>query len=78
MEAEKTQLRGTSREGHRAERRSGWIGKRRSTATQQAGCTARLITAIAMFVVIMGMAGLATADVLVSNFSDFEGSTIRS
>ena len=67
MEAEKTQLRGTSRDGDRAERRSGWIGKRRPTGTQQAGCTARLMTAIAMFVVVMGMAAPATADVLVSN-----------
>ena len=71
MEAEKTQLRGTSREGHTANRRRGWIGKRRSTATQQAGCTARLITAIAMFVMIMGMAGPAAAQVLVSNLSQF-------
>ena len=67
MEAEKAQLRGTSREEHRAERRSGWIGKRWSTGTQQAGCTARLMTTIAMFVVIMGMGGPAAADVLVSN-----------
>ena len=67
MGAGTTQRRGTSREGHRAERRSGWIGKRKSRATQQAGCTARLMTAIAMFVMIMGIAGPAAADVLVSN-----------
>ena len=71
MEAEKTELRGTSRDGDRAERRSEWIGKRRSTATQQAGWTARLITAIAMFVVIMGIAGPATAEDFVSNLSQF-------
>ena len=71
MEARMTERGGTSREGHTANRRRGWIGKRRSTATQQAGCTARLITAIAMFVVIMGMAGPAAADVLVSNIEQF-------
>ena len=71
MRAGTTQLRGTSREGHTANRRSGWIGKRRSTATQQAGCTARLITAIAMFVMIMGIAGPAAAQVLVSNIGQF-------
>ena len=71
MEARMTKRGGTSREGHTANRRRGWIGKRRSTATQQAGCTARLITAIAMFVVIMGMAGPAAADVLVSNIEQF-------
>ena len=67
MRAGTTQLRGTSREGHTANRRRGWSGKLRPTATQQAGCTARLITAIAMFVVSMGMAGPAGADILVSN-----------
>ena len=67
MRAGTTQLRGTSREGHTANRRRGWIGKLRSTTTQQAGCTARLITAIAMFVMIMGIAGPAAAQVLVSN-----------
>ena len=67
MEARMTERGGTSREGHTANRRRGWIGKRRSTGTQQAGCTARLMTAIAMFVVSMGMAGPAAADVLVSN-----------
>ena len=71
MRAGTTQLRGTSREGHTANRRRGWIGKRRSTATQQAGCTARLITVIAMFVMIMGMAGPAAAQVLVSNIEQF-------
>ena len=70
MEAEKNQLRSTSRDGDRAERRSGWIGKRMPTGTQQAGCTGRLITAIAMFVVVMGMAAPATADVLVSNLGE--------
>ena len=69
MEARLTERGGTSREGHTANRRRGWIGKLRSKTTQQAGCTARLITAIAMFVVIMGMAGPAAADVLVSNTS---------
>ena len=71
MRAGTTQRRGTSREGHTANRRRGWIGKRRSTATQQAGCTARLITAIAMFVMIMGIAGPAAAQVLVSNIEQF-------
>ena len=71
MRAGTTQLRGTSREGHTANRRRGWIGKLRSTTTQRAEGTARLITAIAMFVVIMGMAGPTAADVLVSNIEQF-------
>ena len=78
MEAEKTQVRGTSREGHRAERRSGWIGKRRPTGTQQAGCTARLMTAIAMFFVIMSIAGPAAADMLVSNLGQVDAGVTES
>ena len=71
MRAGTTQLRGTSREGHRAERRSGWIGKRKSRATQQAGCTAKLITTIAVIVALIGGAGPVAAQVLVSNLSQF-------
>ena len=67
METGKTQLRGTSREGHTANRRRGWIGKLRSTATQPAEGTARLITTIAMIVALIGGAGPAAAQVLVSN-----------
>ena len=67
MEARITERGGTSREGHTANRRRGWIGKLRSTTTQRAEGTARLMTAIAMFVVIMGMGGSAAADILVSN-----------
>ena len=67
MRAGTTQLRGTSREGHTANRRRGWIGKLRSTTTQRAEGTARLITTIAVIVALIGGAGPAAADVLVSN-----------
>ena len=71
MRAGTTQLRGTSREGHTANRRRGWIGKRRSTTTQRAEGTARLITAIAVIVALLGGAGPAAAQVLVSNIEQF-------
>ena len=69
MEARMTELGGTSREGHTANRRRGWIGKLRSTATQRGGWAARLVTTIAA---IAGLAVLATpvaADELVSNLA---------
>ena len=53
MRAGKTQLRGTSREGHTVNRRRGWIGKLRSTTTQRAEGTARLITTIAVIVALI-------------------------
>ena len=56
-------LRGTSREGHTANRRRGWIGKLRSTTTQRAEGTARLITTIAVIVALIGGAGPAAAQV---------------
>ena len=70
MEPGKTQLRGTSREGHTANRRRGWIGKLRSTTTQRAEGTARLITTIAVIVALIGVAGPAAAQVLVTNLSE--------
>ena len=70
VRAGKTQLRGTSREGHTANRRRGWIGKLRSTTTQRAEGTARLITTIAVIVALIGGAGPAAAQVLVTNFSE--------
>ena len=70
MRAGKTQLRGTSREGHTANRRRGWIGKLRSTTTQRAEGTARLITTIAVIVALIGGAGPAAAQVLVTNLSE--------
>ena len=70
MRAGKTQLRGTSREGHTANRRRGWIGKLRSTTTQLAEGTARLITTIAVIVALIGGAGPAAADDLVSNLAE--------
>ena len=70
MRAGKTELRGTSREGHTANRRRGWIGKLRSTATQRAEGTARLITTIAVIVALIGGAGPAAAQVLVTNLSE--------
>ena len=70
MRAGTTQLRGTSREGHTANRRRGWIGKLRSTTTQRAEGTARLITTIAMIVALIGGAGPAAAQVLVTNLSE--------
>ena len=71
MRAGTTQRRGTSREGHTANRRRGWIGKLRSTTTQRAEGTARLITTIAMIVALIGGAGPAAAQVLVSNLEQF-------
>ena len=70
MRAGTTQLRGTSREGHTANRRRGWSGKLRSTATQPAEGTARLITTIAVIVALIGGAGPAAAQVLVTNLSE--------
>ena len=70
MRAGTTQLRGTSREGHTANRRRGWIGKLRSTTTQRAEGTARLITTIAVIVALIGGAGPAAAQVLVTNLSE--------
>ena len=70
MRAGTPQLRGTSREGHTANRRRGWIGKLRSTTTQRAEGTARLITTIAMIVALIGGAGPAAAQALVTNFSE--------
>ena len=74
METGKTQLRGTSHEGHTANRRRGWIGKlSRSTTTQRAEGTARLITTIAVIVALIGGAGPAAAQVLVTNLSEQTG-----
>ena len=73
MRAGTTQLRGTSREGHTANRRRGWIGKLRSTTTQRAGWKRRLITTIAVIVALIGGAGPAAADVLVTNLSELSG-----
>ena len=73
MRAGTTQLRGTSREGHTANRRHGWIGKLRSTTTQRAEGTARLITTIAVIVALIGGAGPAAAQVLVTNLSEPSG-----
>ena len=73
MRAGTTQLRGTSREGHTANRRRGWIGKLRSTTTQRAEGTARLITTIAVIVALIGGAGPAAAQVLVTNLSELSG-----
>ena len=73
MRAGTTQLRGTSREGHTANRRRGWIGKLRSTTTQRAEGTARLITTIAVIVALIGGAGPAAAQVLVTNLSEPSG-----
>ena len=70
MRAGTTQLRGTSREGHTANRRRGWIGKLRSTTTQRAEGTARLITTIAVIVALITGAGPAAAQVLVTNLGD--------
>ena len=70
MRAGKTQLRGTSREGHTVNRRRGWIGKLRSTTTQRAEGTARLITTIAVIVALIGGAGPAAAQILVTNLSE--------
>ena len=70
MRAGKTEFRGTSREGHTANRRRGWIGKLRSTATQRGGWAARLITTIAVIVALIGGAGPAAAQVLVTNLSE--------
>ena len=70
MRAGTTQLRGTSREGHTANRRRGWSGKLRSTTTQRAEGTARLITTIAVIVALIGGAGPAAAQVLVTNLSE--------
>ena len=70
METGTTQLRGTSREGHTANRRRGWIGKLRSTTTQRAEGTARLITTIAVIVALIGGAGPVAAQVLVTNLSE--------
>ena len=70
MRAGKTQRRGTSREGHTANRRRGWIGKLRPTTTQPAEGTARLITTIAVIVALIGGAGPAAADDLVSNLNE--------
>ena len=69
MEAGRTELRGTSREGRTANRGSGWIGKLRSTATQQAQRTTRLITAIIVIVALSVLAAPAAADTLVSNLT---------
>ena len=73
MRAGKTELRGTSREGHTANRRRGWIGKLRSTTTQRGGWAARLITTIAVIVALLGGAGPAAAQVLVTNLSETSG-----
>ena len=73
MRAGKTELRGTSREGHTANRRRGWIGKLRSTTTQRAEGTAKLITTIAVIVALIGGAGPAAAQVLVTNLSELSG-----
>ena len=70
MEARMTERGGTSREGHTANRRPKWIGKLRSTATQRAEGTARLITTIAVIVALIGGAGPAAAQVLVTNLSE--------
>ena len=73
METGKTELRGTSREGHTANRRRGWIGKLRSTTTQRAKGTVKLITTIAVIVALIGGAGPAAAQVLVTNLSEPSG-----
>ncbi len=70
MEARMTERGGTSRERHTANRRRRWIGKLRSTTTQRAEGTARLIRTIAVIVPLIGGAGPAAADVLVTNLSD--------
>ena len=70
MRAGTTQLRRTSREGHTANRRRGWIGKLRPTTTQRAEGTARLITTIAVIVALIGGAGPAATQVLVTNLSE--------
>ena len=70
MRAGTTQLRGTSREGHTANRRRGWIGKLRPTTTQRSRGTVRLVMTIAVIVALIGGAGPAAAQVLVTNLSD--------
>ena len=70
METGTTQARGTSREGHTANRRRGWIGKLRSTATQRGGWAARLITTIAAIAALAVLATPVAADVLVSNLGE--------
>ena len=70
METGSTQPLGRGREGHTANRRGGWIGKLRSTTTQRAEGTARLITTIAVIVALIGGAGPAAAQVLVTNLSE--------
>ena len=70
MRAGKTELRGTSREGHTANRRRGWIGKLRSTATQRGGWAARLVTTIAAIAALAVLATPVAADDLVSNLGE--------
>ena len=67
MEGRRTQLRGSSREGHATERTSASSQTPRRAATGRSGGKAGLITTIAVIGAILGAAGPAAADDLVSN-----------
>ena len=70
METGSTQLRGRGRGGRTPERTSGSISELRSTATRGAGWKRRLVTTIAVIVALIGGAGPAAAQVLVTNFGE--------
>ena len=67
MEGRRTQLRGSSREAHATERTSASSQTPRRAATGRSGGKAGLITTIAVIGAILGAAGPAAADDLVSN-----------
>ena len=69
MNTGRTQARGTGRGGHSADRRAGCINELRSTPTRRAGWTGRIITTIAVILALIGGAGPAGADVLVTNIN---------
>ena len=70
MRAGSTQPRGRGRGGRTAERTSGSISELRSTATRGGGWKRRLVTTIAVIVALIGGAGPAAAQVLVTNLSE--------
>ncbi len=69
MEVGKPQLRATSRNTDTADRKSGWIAKLKSTATQRAKATARLAAATAVISAVVGAAVPAAAEDLVTNLN---------
>ena len=73
METGSTQPRGRGRGGRTAERTRGSISELRSTATRGGSWKRRLVTTIAVIVALIGGAGPAAAQVLVTNLSELSG-----